>query len=1214
MANIFEEIFHPSFGFLGNPYVRAITTLALALSGNPVPAILFSTASAYYGAQQAKRAAREAEEQAKASYNSALQDITITRVATNSPFRTVYGKDCVGSDIVAIFTSGDKDEYKWLVCVHAAHECEAIDDILINDKSLGTIDAGTGEAGVDSYYYRDTTASTSETHTGTTFDLVYIPIAGTLVVTQRYKHSLSAAWKTEKIPYSITDNHVTLAYTHGVISVCTYTYSQPTAYVKAFKHLGGASDTADSHLQADAKIGIALWPNTAVLRDFCYTVIRLNLNFADFQGGIPSVKVVMRGKKLWDWRDSSWSTYPASSNPALIIYDYLTSEACGVDVTELPIDDYTFAANLCEPIVGCTYIVAGVVATVTKTAHGLQTGDLREMIVLTGNATSGHYQITKIDADSFYYQISSVLTTSGTLTIGGLYTINGTVNADQDSPNVLEKMTQAIGGSLAATTWSLKAGVYIAPISLSLDQSDIVGGLSITAGRSDADIYNGVKGQYTGSETLYVATDYTPYQNINFVSIDDNRELWNNLDFPYTNQVQRVWNLCRIFNEDQRNAFTISATFSLKVWDVAIGDRVNFTSSFIGVSNKAFRVTDKKFNPEGTISLSIKEDAPSIWDFADAQSPEATPNTNLTNPFNIDPLRYLICTSGFDAVLVQTNSTLYTSVLVTWPIATSQSVIDHGVIEIYWRDVDDDVDAWKSKVVTGDSIYTYISPLADGHAYLVRARCVDSYLNIASDWAYIDGDPTHLVTALLVAPDTPANFKATIIGDGILLTWDADSDQIYNYEVREGGTGWSDGVPDGENIFSGSGQYGEKFLAKVKTSQLKLTPYMLASPKTSESIVYRIKAINTVGKYSDAQATFSLLIQYPGPVKYGSLVAQVVDNNVLLYWQPPTIIHQPIDTYEVRKGAVYATAEVVGLKSGLFTTVFETASGDYLYWLTPIDIGGNYGQEWSVAANVQQPQDYVLHFNYTSDFTGGSKANAVVDDGMLFLPFHDSTFQTHFTDHSWTTIQDQISAGFPLYAQPTPAAGSYEEIWYLGSQLLSSRITATINSVVVAGFPNMQVTISTAPNIDASPDIAGTWADYPVGTTIYAIEPFSWFKVRIDVLAYASPPSGLDLLKIVELSVRLDEKGKVSAGSVACGAADAYGGHDGTVVDITGLFADISSIQLTIAIDTSSPPVQAAYAIYDFVDVPNPTHFLVLLYDISGIRVSGNISWLVKGF
>lgn len=63
----------------------------------------------------------------------------------------------------------------------------------------------------------------------------------------------------------------------------------------------------------------------------------------------------------------------------------------------------------------------------------------------------------------------------------------------------------------------------------------------------------------------------------------------------------------------------------------------------------------------------------------------------------------------------------------------------------------------------------------------------------------------------------------------------------------------------------------------------------------------------------------------------------------------------------------------------------------------------------------------------------------------------------------------------------------------------------------------------------------------------------------------------------------------------------------GTVVAFGTTFIDVQAISVT-PLTTS-----AIIAVYDFVDVPNPTSFKVLLFDTSGTRVGGTFSWSARG-
>lgn len=101
--------------------------------------------------------------------------------------------------------------------------------------------------------------------------------------------------------------------------------------------------------------------------------------------------------------------------------------------------------------------------------------------------------------------------------------------------------------------------------------------------------------------------------------------------------------------------------------------------------------------------------------------------------------------------------------------------------------------------------------------------------------------------------------------------------------------------------------------------------------------------------------------------------------------------------------------------------------------------------------------------------------------------------------------------------------------------------------------------------------------------------------------------TGLALIERVRL--RLDVKIKKDSGSEF---HDHIADPTGTTVTFNRTFIDIRSILVTAALGAGSTPITA---VYDFVDVPNPTEFKVLLFRTSdGVAVSGNFSWQVEGF
>jgi hypothetical protein len=451
-----------------------------------------------------------------------------------------------------------------------------------------------------------------------------------------------------------------------------------------------------------------------------------------------------------------------------------------------------------------------------------------------------------------------------------------------------------------------------------------------------------------------------------------------------------------------------------------------------------------------------------------------------------------------------------------------------------------------------------VPPLvATNYRWMIKAR--DKLLNESQDAA---------VAALTVtAPAAPA-LAASLAGPGYVLSWTTPASvfPIDHYVISTGTT------------LGGATQIA---LAYTTQHQSKVD-----FGGSRNFWVSAVDAAGNVGASAMAQLTVS-------PPSIPSVTTQVIDNNVLLSWSDATQ-SLPVSTYEIAKGSSQSTAQVIGTKSGLFTTVFETVAGTYTYWITGIDAAGNRGGAGQITASVNAPPDYLLHSDEFSSFSG-TLVNAIHDEGQVVLPVDTaSTWAQHFTANQWNTPADQISEGFPIYAQPVITSGYYEEIIDYGAVLAATNVTVTPTLQVLAGLPTTIVTISSS-NTSAS----GPWTDYANVTQVY-LTNFRWLKVRVTVAA----PDSKSLLAMTSLEIKLDVKLKNDAGTVLANAADATG----TPVPFNVAFVDVTSITVTPAGNT---PLTA---IYQFSGTANPTVFQVFLFTPAGTRTSGTVSWAAKGY
>jgi hypothetical protein len=405
-----------------------------------------------------------------------------------------------------------------------------------------------------------------------------------------------------------------------------------------------------------------------------------------------------------------------------------------------------------------------------------------------------------------------------------------------------------------------------------------------------------------------------------------------------------------------------------------------------------------------------------------------------------------------------------------------------------------------------------------------------------------------------------------IVNGSLLLSWSnpAGTLPVVEFEVRQGET-WATA----------------SFVTRLSAQNLSL-PVTWGGERT-----FLVAGIDSAGNVGLASAT-SVIVQEPSaPV----ISAEVIDNNVLLRWSD-AMTTLPIESYEIRKGSVWESAQIKGVQAGRFSALFESVGGSFVYMIRAKDRAGNLGPVGQITTMVSQPPDFVLNYDQDSTFAG-ARSNLIIEGGAMIGPVNTTeTWETHFTARAWATPQAQIDAGYPIFVQPASSPGYYEEVIDYGTTIGSTVVTVTAEKVDVSPGVTITPKISVSNTSDTGPwtDFAGVWQ--ALGTN------FRWVKVRLDITGSATA-----LVKINRINVRMSMKLFDDAGMGYADAADS----GGTVVPFNKPFVDIQSITVT---PKGTTPVTA---IYDFADAPNPTSFKVLLFNSAGARVSGAFSWSAKG-
>jgi hypothetical protein len=390
-------------------------------------------------------------------------------------------------------------------------------------------------------------------------------------------------------------------------------------------------------------------------------------------------------------------------------------------------------------------------------------------------------------------------------------------------------------------------------------------------------------------------------------------------------------------------------------------------------------------------------------------------------------------------------------------------------------------------------------------------------------------------------------------------------------------------------------KYGSSYASSTLVGTTKATTYTV-NVTWGGSRRYWITAYDVAGNMGYHGAV-DVVVVPPGIITLPTV--RVIDNNVLLQWTAPVGGSLPIKHYLVSKGDSYAASEDIGQVLSTFFVVFETVSGEYIYWIVPVDTAGNEGTPVGISATVNQPPDYVIIQNWEDDFSG-TKVSAILDGGKLYAPVDiTETYQEHFTDNSYASPQEQVDDGFTAWIMPVPNSATYTRVFNYGASITpSTKITLEVGRDEAAewGPPTITATLEVSTN-------GSSW-DTPVAGYERMASVFQYVRV---VLTFTGSGNN-DIAAIMSIRVKLDLKEKTLAGNATANDTDS-GGTEVSLLDALSnpVFIDVTSIVI------SPKGSSRIFAIYDFVDVPYPTHFHVYLFDSAGTRLDGDFSWLVRG-
>ena len=377
--------------------------------------------------------------------------------------------------------------------------------------------------------------------------------------------------------------------------------------VKIQAYLGTSTQTANANLISEAS---DKWTSNHTLSGIAYIYARMDYNVDDYPQGIPQVRCIVKGKKVYDPRTGStgWT-----DNSALILRDYLVDTTYGLSATSDEIDTTSFnaAANLADEIVTITSKSA--TATAVSTSDNTITVSASDMVFRNGDRVqvSGSDIPAGLSTSTYYYAIAHGTSSlkfatslanaragtavnltdagSGTITVTRdgepRFAINGTIDTAKQPKAVIGSMMICQGATIsyAGGKFQIIPASYSTP-TLTFDEDDLTGGLSVNPKTSRRDRFNSVKGVIVDPSNDWQSTDFPVVASTAFAT-QDGQVIQNDLALEYIISPSMAQRVAKIFLLDGRQEMIVNASFKLSALQAQVGD-------IIYLKNKRFGFTE----------------------------------------------------------------------------------------------------------------------------------------------------------------------------------------------------------------------------------------------------------------------------------------------------------------------------------------------------------------------------------------------------------------------------------------------------------------------------------------------------------------------------------------------------------------------------------------------------------------------------------------------
>lgn len=359
------------------------------------------------------------------------------------------------------------------------------------------------------------------------------------------------------------------------------------AHYRSHVQWGAVSGTVDQEADPTLMAGIADWDAACRLRGVAYLWVRIEYDQNYFGGGMPTITVRLRGKKVYDPRTglTAWS-----DNPALCARDYLLGR---------------------QP--GSAWLGYGWTA-----ARGVTADDLEEDLFIA--------------AANYCDQVISIAGVEQKR-----YICNGVLDPTQDPKENMDALLSACRGMLFCSggKWRLILDGPRVTSDFEFNEDNIIGDWSIQKG-SRATLANRVKAKYYREDQDW-QPDYATADSAAYREVDGDLLLEQEISLAFTSDSIRAGHLATLQLASTRRDVLTQFTATIEGTRCECGDIVPIRHSTPGWTGKPSEIKKIDLLPDGNVRVTVREYDEGAYDYDNVTPADDPPDTGLLDPFTITP-------------------------------------------------------------------------------------------------------------------------------------------------------------------------------------------------------------------------------------------------------------------------------------------------------------------------------------------------------------------------------------------------------------------------------------------------------------------------------------------------------------------------------------------------------------------------------------------------